>query len=74
LAEAQEDWDRDLWKRGDKHVEGERYKRRRLLDMASDGYDEIAKPLEAYVAVFILWGAPAALMATSCKPQMCPPL
>ena len=43
---------------------GKRANTRHLLDLRQQGFDEIARPLEKYVAVFILFGIPAVLMAT----------
>ena len=46
------------------YVEGQRATKRRLLDLITEGYDEIARPLEAYVATFVLFAVPAVLMAS----------
>ena len=56
------------------YVEGQRTNKRRLLDLITEGYDEIARPLEAYVATFVLFAVPAVVMATdycedSSKPE-----
>jgi hypothetical protein len=59
--DAEADWDRDLWAQGS---EGERQMKKRLLDMVKDGFEEVARPLEPFVAVFVLWGVPAMMMAT----------
>ena len=64
VTEAEEAWNRDLWNRGDKYVEEERKRRRQLLDLIEEGYDEVVKPLEPYVATFILFAVPAVFMAT----------
>ena len=64
MTEAEMDWDRDLWKRGDAYVESERERRRRLLEVIEEGYNQIVKPLEPYVATFILFAVPAVIMAT----------
>lgn len=65
LDEATSDWDRDLWKTEDSYIAGQRANKRRLLDLIAEGYDEIVRPLEPYVATFVLFGAPAVLMATN---------
>ena len=62
VAHAQ--WDRDLWKKDDPHTMNARGKKRLLLDLVTDGYDEIARPLERYIAVFVIFGVPAVAMAT----------
>ena len=36
----------------------------RVVLMARDAYEEVAKPLEPYVVVFVLFAVPAAVMAT----------
>jgi hypothetical protein len=58
---AESQWDRDLWARAN---EGQRLAKKRLLDMVRDGFEEVARPLEPFVAVFVLWGVPAMMMAT----------
>ena len=64
LTEAEEQWDRDLWA-DDEHTRFQRANKRRLLDVIEEGYLEIVKPLEPYVATYIIFGVPAILMATS---------
>lgn len=56
-TEATLKWDADL--------DGVRVKRQmRLLDLRREAYNEIARPLEPYIAVFILFAIPAIVMAT----------
>ena len=61
LVEAEEQWDRDLW--APSH-QGIRQSKRRLLELIKEGYDEIARPLEPFVVIFIFFGVPACVMAT----------
>eukprot|EP00041_Stephanoeca_diplocostata_P014191 m.255486 g.255486 ORF g.255486 m.255486 type:complete len:398 (-) comp19616_c0_seq4:151-1344(-) len=62
------DWNQDhkdaihLW---DADLDGVRVKRQmRLLDLRREAYNEIARPLEPYIAVFIVFAIPAIVMAT----------
>lgn len=64
LVETTAQMDRDLWKTEDPHVNGQRIQKRRLLDLRREGYRDVAKPLESYIAVFVLFSAPAIVMAT----------
>lgn len=43
---------------------GERYTKGKLLSLVKCSYDEVARPLEPYVAVFAFFGIPAIIMAT----------
>lgn len=43
---------------------GKRVSTRHLLVLRQQAFDEIARPLEKYVAIFIFFGIPAAFMAT----------
>ena len=61
LSEAETAWDRDLWA---PHQQGERATKLRLLTISKDAYEELARPLEPFVVVFILFGIPATVMAT----------
>ena len=38
--------------------------KKKLLDLQKAGITEVAKPLEKYVAVFVVFGVPAIIMAT----------
>eukprot|EP00035_Acanthoeca_spectabilis_P028292 m.469958 g.469958 ORF g.469958 m.469958 type:complete len:813 (+) comp29261_c0_seq1:117-2555(+) len=58
---AQAQWDRDLWSSDDA---GARLIKQRVLDLMRKGYDDVAKPLEPYIAVFVAFGVPAVVMAT----------
>ena len=64
LADAKDTWDRELWNTSDAYVEGERAKRRLLLDLQKEAYLGLTKPLEPYIAVFVLFSTPAIVMAT----------
>ena len=65
LADAEKQWDRDLWAPSQ---QGIRQSKRRLLELIKEGYDELARPLEPFVAIFIFFGIPACVMATDfCK-------
>eukprot|EP00035_Acanthoeca_spectabilis_P012687 m.229977 g.229977 ORF g.229977 m.229977 type:complete len:536 (+) comp15685_c0_seq11:6726-8333(+) len=59
--DAEREWDRDIW---DKSQRGQLRTKQRLRAPIKDGYTEVARPLEPYVAVFILFGVPALVMAT----------
>jgi hypothetical protein len=61
LSEAEEQWDRDLWA---PDQQGERKTKRRFLELTKETYDELFRPLEPFVAVFIVFGVPAFVMAT----------
>ena len=61
LSEAEEQWDRDLW--APDH-QAERQTKRRFLELIKEGYDELFHPLEPFVAVFVVFGIPACVMAT----------
>lgn len=60
-TEAHKSWDRDYWSDVDTDVRG---RKQRLLDLVKEGYEEVARPLEPYVAVFVVFGVPAIVMAT----------
>jgi len=38
--------------------------RHRLLEARQDAFNEVAKPLEPYIAIFVLFAAPAFVMST----------
>jgi hypothetical protein len=61
LSEAEEQWDRDLCA---SDLQGVRKTKRRFLELTKEIYDELFRPLEPFVAVFIVFGVPAFLMAT----------
>jgi hypothetical protein len=61
LSEAEEQWDRDLWA---PDQQGERQTKRRFFELTKESYDELFCPLEPFVAVFIVFGIPACVMAT----------
>eukprot|EP00035_Acanthoeca_spectabilis_P036848 m.42158 g.42158 ORF g.42158 m.42158 type:complete len:809 (-) comp8290_c0_seq1:120-2546(-) len=59
LAVSREQWGRDYWD-GNPAMET----KATLLRLSKDAYDDVAKPLEPYVFVFVLFGVPACVMAT----------
>ena len=59
--ESEARWARDLWA---PENQGELLTKRRVFALARDGYAEIAKPLEPFVFVFVIFGVPAIVMAT----------
>jgi hypothetical protein len=61
LAQSEAQWDRDLWAPSQ---QGERANKLRVQLIKRDAYEEVAKPLEPYVVVFILFAVPAAVMST----------
>jgi hypothetical protein len=61
LSEAEAVWNRDLWA---PHQQGERATKLRFLTISKETYEELARPLEPFVFVFILFGIPATVMAT----------
>jgi hypothetical protein len=61
LSEAEEQWDRDLCA---SDLQGVRKTKRRFLELTKEIYDELFRPLEPFVAVFIVFGVPACVMAT----------
>jgi hypothetical protein len=62
LTEAEAEWNRDLWA---PDQQGERATKLRFLTIAKESYEEVARPLELFVIVFILFGIPATMMATT---------
>jgi hypothetical protein len=62
LSEAEEQWNRELWA---SDQQGERQTKRRFLELTKESYDELFRPLEPFVAVFIAFGIPACVMATN---------
>lgn len=67
LVEAEEQWDRDLCS---PDYEGVRRTKRRLLELTKEHYDDLALPMEPFVAVFVTFGIPACVMATNyCKDE-----
>lgn len=61
VREKEEEWNRDLWHEGAKV---ERTVKVRLVQLIREAYDEIARPLEPYIVVFVVFGIPAVVMAT----------
>jgi hypothetical protein len=61
LSDAEKQWDRDLWA---PDQQGTRQTKRRFLVLIKESYDELFLPLEPFVAVFILFGIPACVIAT----------
>jgi hypothetical protein len=61
LSEAEDQWNRDLWA---PDQQGERQTKRRFLELTKESYEELFRPLEPFVAVFIVFGIPACFMAT----------
>jgi hypothetical protein len=61
LAVKEAEWNRDLWAPSQK---AERDNKLRVLLMARDAHEEVAKPLDPYVFVFVLFAIPAAVMTT----------
>jgi hypothetical protein len=59
LSEAEKQWDRDLWDQ-----QSTRQTKRRFLELTKESYDELFRPLEPFVAVFVAFGVPACIMAT----------
>lgn len=64
LEEAEESWAKDLWDIDKADVRRDLDRKRKLYQLSKEGYDEIAKPLEPYVAIFTLFGIPAIIMST----------
>lgn len=62
LADAEGTWDRELWGPQDAVV---RATKRRLYELVKEAYEEIVVPLEPFVAVFVIFGIPAAMMAST---------
>eukprot|EP00035_Acanthoeca_spectabilis_P002220 m.86004 g.86004 ORF g.86004 m.86004 type:complete len:786 (+) comp11433_c0_seq1:411-2768(+) len=62
VVDAEKEWARDLW---DPQSQGVLRTRQMLLLMAKEAYEEVAKPLEPFVFIFVLFGIPAAVMASS---------
>ena len=60
----EEDMARDLWNVSDPYVQGQRANKRLLLAKRKEGYIEVARPLEPYIAVFVAFSIPAIVMAT----------
>ena len=61
LKIKEDEWNRDLWAPSQ---QAERENKLRVLLMAREAHEEVAKPLEPYVFVFVLFCVPAAVMAT----------
>jgi len=61
VATAQQNEDNDEWKLTRKSAW---LAKRRLLDAQCAAYREVARPLEPYVLVFVIFGVPAMLMST----------
>jgi hypothetical protein len=50
---------------GQKHVRSAWDERRQLLEARHEAFNEVAKPLEPYIAVFVVFAAPAIVMSTT---------
>eukprot|EP00035_Acanthoeca_spectabilis_P016995 m.354855 g.354855 ORF g.354855 m.354855 type:complete len:772 (-) comp16596_c0_seq3:195-2510(-) len=61
LADASQEWDEVLWGESGK---AQRVTKTRIFTLVQEGIDEIAKPLEPFVVVFVAFGVPAIVMAT----------
>lgn len=63
---TEQDMAKDLWDVSDPHVQGQRDNKNLLLAKQREGYIEIARPLEPYIAVymFVAFAIPAIVMAT----------
>ena len=67
LVEAEDEWDRDLCS---PDYDGVRRTKRRLLELTKEHYDDLARPMVPFVAVFVIFGIPACVMATNyCKDE-----
>jgi hypothetical protein len=64
MTELTETVEYELWSRGSKEVEEQKARPRILLAKQKEGYLEVTKPLEAYIAVFVAFSIPAIVMAT----------
>jgi len=64
MTELTETVEYELWSRGSKEVEEQKARHRTLLAKQKEGYLEVTKPLEAYIAVFLAFSIPAIVMAT----------
>ena len=64
MTELTETVEYELWSRGSKEVEEQKARHRILLAKQKEGYLEVTKPLEAYIAVFVGFSIPAIVMAT----------
>lgn len=64
LAEAKQDWSRDLWNTSNPDVQNERDRKQKLRDLAKEAYFEVAAPLKRYYAVFLVFAIPDIVMAT----------
>ena len=64
LAEAEQDWNRDLWNTSDQAVQEARDRKRLLLDKQKEAYLEVVQPLAPYVYVFMIFCVPAVIIAT----------
>ena len=56
-AEANDEWRDTRWSAWEA--------RRRLLEARREAFNEVARPLEPYIAVFVVFAAPAVLMSTT---------
>eukprot|EP00035_Acanthoeca_spectabilis_P014874 m.293067 g.293067 ORF g.293067 m.293067 type:complete len:429 (+) comp16239_c0_seq3:797-2083(+) len=61
ITDARAQWNRDLWAAGDM---GARQTKERVLMLLKEGYEEVARPLEPFVVVFVLFGIVCIVMAT----------
>ena len=64
LADAEQDWNRDLWNTGDQAAQDARDRKRLLLDKQKEAYLEVVQPLAPYVYVFMAFCVPAIIIAT----------
>lgn len=64
LADAEETWNREYADESDPALQQVRQRQRKLLDLQKFGWLEVARPLEPYVMVFIVFSIPAIVTAT----------
>lgn len=61
LVEKEGEWERDLW---DPQHQVEKTVKLRVLTMKREAYEQVARPLEPYVWVFVVFAVPAVFMST----------
>lgn len=61
ITDARAQWNRDLWAAGDM---GALQTKEHVLMLLKEGYEEVARPLEPFVVVFVLFGIVCIVMAT----------
>ena len=64
LADAEQDWNCDLWNTGNQAVQEARDRKRLLLDKQKEAYLEVVQPLAPYVYVFMVFCVPAVIFTT----------